>query len=97
MSDPKKLQQPLKQLLRSIEQRDAQQASSQAKALIADLDGPSSMPDPRGGDRRQVPVPFSGLFQAILREMRLADQLITAGSWDRAAKVVREAVEILPF
>jgi hypothetical protein len=97
MSDPKKLHETLKQLFRSIEQHDAQQSSSQVKALIADLDEPSSMQDPRGGDRRQVPVPFSGLFQAILREMRLADQLLTAGNWDRAAKVVREALEILPF
>jgi len=64
MSDPKKLQQPLQQLLRSIEQHDMQQALTQARGLIEDLDKPSSMPDPRGGERRQVPVPFSGLFQS---------------------------------
>ena len=97
MSDPKDLRQPLKQLLRSIGEHDMQQASTEAKALIEDLDKPSSMPDPRGGERRQVPVPFSGLFQAILREVRLADQLLNAGNWDRAAKVVKEALEMLPF
>jgi hypothetical protein len=43
MSDPKNLQQPLKQLLRSIEERDTQQAPVQARALIEDLDKPSSM------------------------------------------------------
>ena len=97
MSDPKNLQEPLKQLLRSIEEHDMQQASTEARALIEDLDKPSSMPDPRGGERRQVPVPFSGLFQAILREVRLADQLLNAGNWDRSAKVIREALEMLPF
>lgn len=97
MTDPKDLQQPLRQLLRSIELHDMQQASTEVRALMEDLDKPSSMPDPRGGERRQVPVPFSGLFQAILREMRLADQLLNSGNWDRATKVVKEALEMLPF
>src|ERR1700739_1190731 len=97
MSDPKDLHQPLKQLLHAIEQHDTQQATAQAKALIDGLDKPSSMPDPRGGERRQVPVKFSGLFQAILREVRLAQQLVTGENWDRAGKVVREALGMLPL
>jgi hypothetical protein len=96
MTDPNSLRQPLAHLLERIEARDAAQASSHAKALIEDLDKPVSAPDPRGGDHRNVPVPFSGLSQAILREVRSAERYVTAGQWDAAARSVREAIGVLP-
>ena len=96
MTDPNSLRQPLAHLLQHIEARDAAQASAHAKALIQDLDKPVSAPDPRGGDHRNVPVPFSGLSQAILREVRSADRHVSAGEWDAAARALREAIGVLP-
>ena len=68
-----RLEVEIRKLLHEI-RHIADQALSHAKALIQDLDQPVSAPDPRGGDRRNVPVPFSGLSQAILREVRSAER-----------------------
>ena len=96
MTDPNSLRQPLAHLLQHIEAHDAEQALSHAKALIQHLDKPVSAPDPRGGDHRNVPVPFSGLSQAILREVRSAERHVRAGEWDAAARSLREAMGVLP-
>jgi hypothetical protein len=96
MTDPNTLRQPLAHLLQHVEAHDAAQASSHAKALIQELDKPVSVPDPRGGDHRHVPVPFSGLSQAILREVRSAERHVGAGEWGAAARSIREAIGVLP-
>lgn len=96
MTDPNSLRQPLQHLLQHIEARDQTQAASHAKALIEDLDKPTSMPDPRGAEHRQIPVPFSGLYQAILREVRSAERHIAAGNWEAAARSLQEAIGVLP-
>ncbi len=97
MTDPKNLKKPLTELLHTVEQHDAQQATEHAKALITELEEPSSIPEPRDGERRQAPVPFSGLFHAVQREMRSVERLVAAEKWESATKVVKETIGMLPF
>ena len=96
MISPNGLREPLAQLLREIEAHDEPQAASRAQALIAELDNPNPPPQARIGFPGDAPVRFSGLYHAILREVRLSGRHIATGDWAAAAKAVRNAIGMLP-
>lgn len=96
MTDPNELRQPLTDLLQAIEARDPQQASAQVRQIVGNLDDPARAPGaaPEGG--RPPAVKFGGLIHALLRDLRSVEKHIDAGNWDSAAKVLREAIQLLP-
>jgi hypothetical protein len=96
MTGPGSLRTPLADLLRAIEARDEPHASTGAKALIADLENPNATPQPKVGMPGDAPVRFSGLYHALLREVRASERHITTGNWTAAAAAVRNAIGVLP-
>ncbi len=95
MTSPDRLRQPLADLLTDIESQNQPQAISHAKSLIEELETPASEMQPKisPGD---APVRFSGLYHAMLREIRRGERHIVAGNWSAAAKSVRDAISVLP-
>jgi|SRR5450755_1600096 hypothetical protein len=95
MTGPGILRAPLNDLLREIEARNEPQATTRAKALIADLENPNAA-QPRVGNPGDAPVRFSGLYHALLREVRAGERHIATGNWTAAASAVRNAIGVLP-
>ena len=96
MNSPNSLREPLAQLLREIEAHDEPQATSRAQALIAELDSPNPLPQAKVRFPGDAPVRFSGLYHAILREVRLSGRQIATGDWAAAARAIRNAIGMLP-
>lgn len=96
MSDPSELRPALTDLLQATEKQDADAASCQVKKIITDLEASSAGPDPLGREYRPATARFSGLYHALLRELRRAEGHITGGNWTGALKCVRETLLLLP-
>ena len=96
MTGPRSLRAPLNDLLREIEAHNEPQATTRAKALIEDLENPNATPPPKVGMPGDAPVRFSGLYHALLREVRAGERHIATGNWTAAASAVRNAIGVLP-
>jgi hypothetical protein len=96
MNSPNSLREPLAQLLQAVEAHDEPQATSRAQALIAELGNPNPPPQAKVGFPGDAPVRFSGLYHAILREVRLGGRHIATGDWAAAARAIRNAIGMLP-
>lgn len=96
MTGPSTLRAPLNDLLREIEARNEPQATTRVKALIADLENPEATAQARVKNPGDAPVRFSGLYHALLREVRAGERHIATGNWTAAASAVRNAIGVLP-